>query len=190
MGNLIGVDGPRTDVSDVQTGAYDAERRLTKTIDALGKETRLAYDADGRLKRSAAQIEDRWLVSCRRYGNSGKLSKEWGPNGGTDVVAEYNGAGDLLRRYVHGPGIDEPLVRYEGQGTTSKLWFYTDALGSTLATANASGWARTALAGPLRDARKRAGPLRCDDRPVSLADRYSTRLCLTSRSTTPPSSDQ
>jgi hypothetical protein len=35
---------------------------------------------------------------------------------GDRLIAEYNGAGTLLRRYVHGPGVDEPLVWYEGAG--------------------------------------------------------------------------
>ena len=34
------------------------------------------------------------------------------------MVAE-NASGSLARRCVHGPGIDEPLLRYEGSGTYS-----------------------------------------------------------------------
>ena len=52
---------------------------MTQTTDALGKLARQAYDADGRLVRSAAQIGTQWLVSCRSYTNSGKLLKSWGP---------------------------------------------------------------------------------------------------------------
>jgi hypothetical protein len=51
----------------------------------------------------------------------------------------YDGAGNLLRRYVHGPGIDEPLVWYEGTGTTSQTWLYADHQGSVVATANSAG---------------------------------------------------
>ena len=33
---------------------------------------------------------------------------------GSALIAEYDGVtGALLRRYVHGPGIDSPLVMYE-----------------------------------------------------------------------------
>jgi hypothetical protein len=35
---------------------------------------------------------------------------------GVDLIAEYDGAGAVLRRYVHGPGSDEPLMWYEGAG--------------------------------------------------------------------------
>ncbi|GEM_PF-2737744 len=79
VGNPTQVNGPRTDVTDTVTTAYDGERRPTQVTDALGKLTRLAYDADGRLIRSAAQIGAQWLVSCRSYTASGKLLKAWGP---------------------------------------------------------------------------------------------------------------
>ena len=55
VGNLTQVDGPRSDVVDTTTMAYDAERRPTLATDALGRQTRRAYDADGRLVRTALQ---------------------------------------------------------------------------------------------------------------------------------------
>ena len=58
----------------------------------------------------------------------------------TDLIAEYDAAGTTIqRRYVHGPGTDEPIVWYEGSGTTAKHWLYADHLGSIVATANATG---------------------------------------------------
>jgi hypothetical protein len=42
---------------------------------------------------------------------------------GTDVLAETNQTdGTLLRRYVFGPGTDEPLVWYEGSGANDRRW--------------------------------------------------------------------
>jgi YD repeat-containing protein len=35
---------------------------------------------------------------------------------GQNLVAEYDGAGHLAGRYAFGPGVDEPLVQYEGGG--------------------------------------------------------------------------
>ena len=58
---------------------------------------------------------------------------------GTDLIAEYDGAGTLLRRYVHGPGVDEPLVAYEGVTASNKSWLYKDHLGSIVGTADATG---------------------------------------------------
>lgn len=46
VGNLTQVNVPRTDVTDT----------ITQTTDALGKQTRFAFDADGRLIRTAAQL--------------------------------------------------------------------------------------------------------------------------------------
>ena len=40
---------------------------------------------------------------------------------------------------MHGPGTDEPLVWYEGAGTTAKGWLYADHLGSIVAVANSAG---------------------------------------------------
>ncbi|PLX61400.1 DUF6531 domain-containing protein, partial [Sedimenticola selenatireducens] len=79
VGNLTQVNGPRTDVTDTTSLAFDAQRRVTQTTDAQGKQTLLAYDADGRLIRSAAQIGSQWLVSCNTYTATGKLLKAWGP---------------------------------------------------------------------------------------------------------------
>ncbi|WP_276818449.1 RHS repeat-associated core domain-containing protein [Nitrosomonas europaea] len=61
------------------------------------------------------------------------------PTHTVDLVAEYNSGGTLLRRYVHGPGVDEPLVWYEGTTTTNKTWLYQDQLGSVIGTANSAG---------------------------------------------------
>jgi RHS repeat-associated protein len=58
---------------------------------------------------------------------------------GTDLVAEYSATNQLTRRYVHGPGIDEPLVWYEGVGTTDRRFLYADERGSVIAVSNASG---------------------------------------------------
>jgi len=51
----------------------------------------------------------------------------------------------LLRRYVHGPGVDQPLVWYEGAGTTNKTWLYSDHQGSIVATANSAGTSTATL---------------------------------------------
>jgi RHS repeat-associated protein len=45
----------------------------------------------------------------------------------------------MQRRFVHGPGVDEPLVWYEGAGTSDRRWLVQDQLGSVIAVSNASG---------------------------------------------------
>ena len=58
---------------------------------------------------------------------------------GANLIAEYDGGNALLRRYVHGPGSDNPLVWYEGSGTSSKSYLYTDERGSVTAVTDGSG---------------------------------------------------
>jgi RHS repeat-associated protein len=60
---------------------------------------------------------------------------------GSDLIAEYNSSNQLLRRYVHGPGEDEPLVWYEGAGTSDRRWLHADARGSIVAVSNGAGTA-------------------------------------------------
>ncbi len=60
-----------------------------------------------------------------------------GDQGKGQEIAEYNGSGTLLQRYVYGPGLDEPLVTIDAAGNHS--YHFTDGLGSVLALANASG---------------------------------------------------
>ncbi|SFW41173.1 RHS repeat protein, partial [Nitrosovibrio sp. Nv17] len=76
---LTVVDGPRTDVSDITTTAYDNQRRPTQITDALGKLTRFAYDADGNRIRVSSQIGGQWMVACSTYTPTGKVLKAWGP---------------------------------------------------------------------------------------------------------------
>lgn len=56
---------------------------------------------------------------------------------GDRLVAEYSGS-TLLRRYVHGPGVDEPIVWYEGSGTSDRRHLITDHQGSIIAASGAS----------------------------------------------------
>jgi hypothetical protein len=88
---------------------YDAENRLVRASGATN--ATLAYDPLGRL----------WQVA----GGSGTTRFVYD---GDRLVAEYNGAGTLLRRYVHGPGVDEPVVWYEGSGVgpASRRYLHTD----------------------------------------------------------------
>ena len=52
---------------------------------------------------------------------------------GAMVIAEHDGSNLLTRRYVHGPGMDEPLVWYEGSGTADRRWLLADERGSVVA---------------------------------------------------------
>jgi RHS repeat-associated protein len=55
------------------------------------------------------------------------------------MIAEYNSSGSLLRRFVHGPGVDEPIVWYEGAGLTVRRFFHADERGSIIAVSDEDG---------------------------------------------------
>lgn len=58
---------------------------------------------------------------------------------GLNLINEYDGSNLLLRRYVFGPGIDQPLVQYEGSGTATRRFLHADERGSIVAVSNATG---------------------------------------------------
>jgi RHS repeat-associated protein len=58
---------------------------------------------------------------------------------GDRLVMEYDGAGNVLRSYVHGPGTDEPLAWYERSAGWAIRYFHADHQGSIVALADASG---------------------------------------------------
>ena len=109
-GNLTS-DGSRTYV-------YDVENRLVSASGAPG--AGLRYDPLGRLYEVTGAATTRFLYD------------------GDALVAEYDGAGTRLRRYVHGSNTvaDDPLVWYEGE---DRRYLYADHQGSIVGAVNASG---------------------------------------------------
>jgi RHS repeat-associated protein len=105
------------------TYAYDIENRLTS---ASGAHTaNLEYDPLGRLYRISGGAE-----GDRRFLYDGDA-----------LIAEYNSAGTMLARYVHGPGIDEPLIWYDGAAVSNTIrrHLLADRTGSIVATTNSAG---------------------------------------------------
>jgi RHS repeat-associated protein len=58
---------------------------------------------------------------------------------GDRLITEYDGAGNPLRSYVHGPGADEPLVWYEGAAGWARRYLHADHQGSIVAVADDAG---------------------------------------------------
>lgn len=58
---------------------------------------------------------------------------------GLATIADYDGSNALQRRFVFGPGIDEPLVQYEGTGTTSRRFLEADERGSIILATDSAG---------------------------------------------------
>jgi RHS repeat-associated protein len=67
------------------------------------------------------------------------------------MIAEYNGSGisaPVLRRYVYGPGADDPILWYEGSGKIARDFLHADERGSVAATADGTGAGAVYAYGP------------------------------------------
>lgn len=106
---------------------YDLENHLigvapASTDPCLSPSTlSLAYDPLGRLRQTIAGSTTTQFVYD-----------------GDRLSLEYNGSGTLLRRYAFGPGVDEPLVWYEGSGLSDRRYLIADHQGSVIAENGAS----------------------------------------------------
>ena len=142
-------------------------------------------------------------VAARASGGEAKLSHEpvWraGIEGqrtadlgdfmydGTDLILEGNYyTNEIRRRYVHGPGIDQPIVWYEGSGTSDRRFLSSDERGSvisvTLSRSRLRAW-RSRAAAPstpgLPDGIRRSTSLRAPKSPrfALAARKASQRKC-------------
>lgn len=107
------------------TYIYDSENRLLTangtSCPTCSGTASFAYDPAGRLFQTVGSATTRLAYD------------------GGNIIAEYDGSNALLRRYVHGPGADEPLVWYEGTGTATRKFFHSDERGSVIAVTDNSG---------------------------------------------------
>lgn len=116
---------------------YDANGNLTSAGGSI-----YAYDSENRLV-SAAGTNGAALV----YDPLGRLFQTSGGSAGTTqflydgdaLVAEYDGANNMLRRYVHGPQVDEPLLWYEGSGLGTRRYLHANHQGSIVAVSDGNG---------------------------------------------------
>jgi len=116
--------GNLTDDGAGRTYAYDSDNRLVSST-AGGVLTTLTYDPLGR------------LYSVTSGGNTRRFAYD-----GQTLLSEHDGATQtLLRRFVHGPGVDEPAAYYEGDalGLLNRTYPHQDERGSVVAVANANG---------------------------------------------------
>lgn len=145
------------------TGGVNADRSYTANglnqYSAVGGAS-LAYDANGNLTSEGGNgyvydVENRLVAKTAggaatlRYDPLGRLYEVAGASGttrflhdGSDLVAEYDTAGTLLRRYVHGDSaLDDPLVWFEGGGVadSARRYLFADERGSVVAVTDANG---------------------------------------------------
>ena len=59
---------------------------------------------------------------------------------GDHCIAEYDGSGQLLRKYIYGPGVDQPICMIDVADSYAGTYYYHfDALGSVTALTDSSG---------------------------------------------------
>jgi len=138
---------------------YNVDRNYT--VNGLNQLTtagslNLTYDASGNLTNDGAgnsytyDVENRLITGPNgvtlSYDPYGRLHKTTGTAttrmgyDGADLITEYASNGSsILRRYVHGPGTDDPILWYEGSGTGNKRYLHKDERGSVIAVTNGSG---------------------------------------------------
>ncbi|CAM8633924.1 RHS repeat-associated core domain-containing protein [Sphingobium aquiterrae] len=115
--------------------SYDAAGNLTANTSSIGAET-FHYDSEGRLTyangTSLAYDAIGRLATIGRGSTVSQLLYD-----GQDLIGEYDaGTGELLRRIVTGPGIDEPVMVYD---RGRQHWLYGDERGSIIAEAGDNG---------------------------------------------------
>lgn len=116
-GNLIS----RTDAAGAWTYEWDEENRLTRvTRDGL-EVAAFKYDALGRRVEKSA---------------GGTRTLYW--YDGEDILATSDAQGGSRRYHVHGPGIDEPLARYD-ESLAPLTYYHADGLGSIVSHTDTSG---------------------------------------------------
>jgi RHS repeat-associated protein len=112
-------DGNGNLVSDgVSTYLHDAESRLVQAT-TPSHVASYAYDAFGRRREKTVD------GAVTRYVYAGDR-----------VLEEYDGANVLQRRFVHGPGIDEPVSM---AATGATYYYHFDKLGSVVGLSDAGG---------------------------------------------------
>lgn len=134
-------DGLNRDSGVVSISGYDARGNLTndgsrvmtydlynrlKTVTGNGANLTLTYDTEGRLSS---------------YTNNGAVTQFL--YDGVNLIAEYNGSNQIVKRYVHGGGADQPFVQFNGSDPNNSnlvRYLYTNYQGSVIATADSAGY--------------------------------------------------
>lgn len=134
LGQVLSIDGPRADLTDVTTFSYDASGNLQSVTNAAGHTTTLEdHDAYGRPRR----ITDAdGLVTALAYDTRGRLTSR--TVGGDTTGYSYDGVGQLTRVTLpDGSFVDytyDPAHRLTGlqDNLGNRIAYALDAMGNRL----------------------------------------------------------
>jgi RHS repeat-associated protein len=116
--------------------ATSHDARGNMTADALGKT--FGYSSENLLISASGGVTLGYDPALRLYQVAGATTTKFAYDG-ADLIAEYNASNALQRRFVHGPGVDEPLVWYEGAASTDRRFLHSDERGSVVAVSDSNG---------------------------------------------------
>jgi RHS repeat-associated protein len=119
-----------------QTGSTGVSRDSRGNTTAIGS-TSYAYTTEDRLSTGGAATLT-YNPEGTLLGEAGAANRRFDTLGG-DIIAERDGAGNRLRRFVPGPGVDEHIVWYEGSDLSTRRYHHQDERGSVIAVSDASG---------------------------------------------------
>jgi RHS repeat-associated protein len=136
--------------------SHDANGNLSQTVglnaSSVTETNDYVYDVENRLvsrTTTTANSPPLTVTATLRYDPLGRLYEVNGSAGitqflhdGNDLVAEYDNANNIKRRYVHGiDGGDDPQVWFEGSGVTdaARRYLYSDERGSIIAVTDSVG---------------------------------------------------
>ena len=115
-------NGNLTNINDGQYEyIYDYENRLIQAKNNSQTVATYSYDFAGRRITKTADS-----TTTKYYYDGGQ------------VIAEYEGT-TLVRKFIYGPGIDEPICMIDVEDENAKYYYHYDALGSVVALSNAAG---------------------------------------------------
>lgn len=122
------------------TFMYDAKGNLTSdgTSSFCYSSENLLYASGGTC--AAPNVTLSYDPAMRLYQVAGASTTRFAYDG-LNMLAEYNGSNTLLRRYVFAPGLDQPIVWYEGAAidNTTRRFMSADERGSIVSVTDNSG---------------------------------------------------
>ena len=141
-------DGLTTNYLHNRLNQYDAVGATSYNYDSKGNLTndgtyRYYYDCENRLTDVNDQSDNSvasYKYDClgRRiekivYGSPDTITRY--SYDGDQIIAEYDGSGTLLKKYIYGPGIDEPIMMID-VSSGERYYYHYDGLGSVVALSN------------------------------------------------------
>ena len=85
------------------------------------------------------KITYKYDISGRRINKSVDGYKTTYCYDGGHVIAEYDGNGNILRKYVYGPRVDQPVCMIEVADSNAAYYYHFDGLGSVVALSDSAG---------------------------------------------------